>query len=438
MWVAYNQDCGNFYGWHLKHHPNEPMTRQTLAEYFDPSLASCVTHYFINPNGMTASFESDAFECDWKLHGKIECAMSSRYRTHDKIMALKRQLADDKLDPFAFFMERARERGVSPWISMRMNDVHNVHDPSFCSLSTFWLKHPEFRREPGATVRNGGQWTCWALDYSHPEVRAYSLAFVKELLERYDVDGIECDWMRFPEHLPPGRARECSPCLDEFMRDVRREANLAAKRRGHPILVGARVDSDPRAALARGTDPFQWAREGSVDWVVPCNFFATVDFELPYAEWRSRMDEISPQVRIVPGADSGLLVPGKGWNRRLLTRDEYYGWADRLQKQGANGFYLFNLFQHSETGAVWRSILKDGLSQEIIKNRTKSVPAGIARGASLRFFVQEYVPMKIVILMAVGTLPLVSQAAYHGKTGKLPPNSVPGVYGDDGARYYES
>lgn len=39
--------------------------------------------------------------------------------------------------------------------------------------------------------------------------------------------------------------------------------------------------------------------------------------------------------------------------------------------------------------------------------------------------------MKIVILMAVGILSFVSQAAYHGKTGKLPPNSVPGVYKDD-------
>lgn len=368
--LVFNEDDSHFFG-----RPPEKMTEAGLLEYLDEVIGpGAVTHFFMCPNAMRANFDSKAFEPIWK-------AMEEPGRKPGWGRKVK-MLHDRGIDPYAVWVKGCRDRGVSPWISMRMNDVHNVHDSSFCSLSTFWLEHPEFRREPNATVKNGGQWTSWALDYSHPEVRAYSLGFVKELLERYDVDGIECDWMRFPEHLPPGRARDCSPCLDEFMRDVRREANLAAKRRGHPILVGARVDSDPRAALARGTDAFQWAREGSVDWVVPCNFFATVDFELPYAEWRSRMDEISPQVRIVPGADSGLLLPGKGWKRRLLTRDEYYGWADRLQKQGANGFYLFNLFQHSETGEVWRSILKDGLSQEIIKNRTKSVPSGIARECS--------------------------------------------------------
>lgn len=368
--LVFNEDDSHFFG-----RPPEKMTEAGLLEYLDEVVGpGAVTHFFMCPNAMRANFDSKAFEPIWKCLKE-----PGRNPGWSKKVKL---LHDRGVDPYAVWIRGCRERGVSPWISMRMNDVHNVHDPSFCSLSTFWLKHPEFRREPQATVKNGGQWTSWALDYSHSEVRAYSLGFVKELLERYDVDGIECDWMRFPEHLPSGRARDCSPCLDEFMRDVRREVNLAAKKRGHPILVCARVDSDPRAALARGTDPFQWAREGSVDWIVPCNFFSTVDFELPYAEWRSKMDEISPQVRIVPGADSGLLIPGKGWNRRLLTRDEYYGWADRLQKQGANGFYLFNLFQHSETGEVWRSILKDGLSQEIIKNRTKSVPAGVARECS--------------------------------------------------------
>ena len=127
---------------------------------------------------MRANFDSKAFEPIWKAIG--EPGRKPGWGVKAKM------LHDRGVDPYAVWVKGCRERRVSPWISMRMNDVHNVHDPSFCSLSTFWLKHPEFRREPGATVRNGGQWTCWALDYSHPEVRAYSLAFVKELLERYD------------------------------------------------------------------------------------------------------------------------------------------------------------------------------------------------------------------------------------------------------------
>lgn len=371
--LVFNEDDSHFFG-----NPPEKMTETGLLEYLDEVVApGAVTHFFMCPNAMRANFDSKAFEPIWKAIG--EPGRKPGWGVKAKM------LHDRGVDPYAVWVKGCRERRVSPWISMRMNDVHNVHDPSFCSLSTFWLKHPEFRREPGATVRNGGQWTCWALDYSHPEVRAYSLAFVKELLERYDVDGIECDWMRFPEHLPPGRERECSPCLDAFMRDVRQAANQAAKRRGHPVLVGARVDSDPVAALRRGTDAFAWAREGSVDWIVPCNFFASVDFELPYADWRRRMDEANAKVRVIPGADSGVLLPGKRWCRRLLTLDEYCGWADRMYAQGAEGVYLFNLFQHPTTGTVWKTVLTRGLSPSVVRGSPKSIPKDVRRECAWAF-----------------------------------------------------
>jgi uncharacterized lipoprotein YddW (UPF0748 family) len=32
------------------------------------------------------------------------------------------------------------------------------------------------------------------LNYPHAEVRRYQMAFVQELLERYDPDGLELDW----------------------------------------------------------------------------------------------------------------------------------------------------------------------------------------------------------------------------------------------------
>ena len=371
--LVFNEDDSHFFG-----RPAEKMTEAGLLEYLDEVTASgAVTHFFMCPNAMRANFDSKAFEPVWT-------AMSEPGRKPGWGPRVK-LLHDRGIDPYAVWAKGCRARGVSPWLSMRMNDVHSVHDPSFCSHSTFWLKHPEFRRVPDAIVKNGGDWTKWALDYSHPEVRAYSLAFVKELLGRYDVDGIECDWMRFPEHLPPGRETEFAGCLTEFMREVRRAADAAARRLGHSVLVGARVDSDPAAALRRGTDAFAWAREGSVDWIVPCNFFASVDFELPYADWRRRIDEANPKVRVIPGADSGVLMPGKRWQRRLLTLEEYCGWADRMYAQGAEGVYLFNLFQHPATGSVWKAVLTRGLTPAVVRESPKSIPENVRRECAWAF-----------------------------------------------------
>ena len=202
---VFNEDDSHFFG-----RPAEKMTEAGLLEYLDEVTASgAVTHFFMCPNAMRANFDSKAFEPVWT-------AMSEPGRKPGWGPRVK-LLHDRGIDPYAVWAKGCRARGVSPWLSMRMNDVHSVHDPLFCSHSTFWLKHPEFRRVPDAIVKNGGDWTKWALDYSHPEVRAYSLAFVKELLGRYDVDGIECDWMRFPEHLPPGREVEFSGCLNELV-----------------------------------------------------------------------------------------------------------------------------------------------------------------------------------------------------------------------------
>ena len=373
--LVFNEDDSHFFG-----RPADKMTEAGLLEYLDEVTASgAVTHFFMCPNAMRANFDSKAFEPIWT-------AMSEPGRKPGWGPRVK-LLHDRGIDPYAVWAKGCRVRGVSPWLTMRMNDVHSVHDPSFCSHSTFWQTHPEFRRIPGATVKNGGQWTDWALDYSHPEVRAYSLGFVRELLERYDVDGIECDWMRFPAHLPPGREAEFAGCLNAFMREVRRAADAAAQRLGHPVLVGVRVESDPQAALRRGTDVFAWAREGAVDWVVPCNFFTTVDFELPYADWRRRMDEASPKVRVIPGADSGVLVsaPERRWKRRLLTFEEYCGWADRMYSQGAEGVYLFNLFQHPATGTVWKTVLTRGLGPEIVRAAPKSIPENARRECAWAF-----------------------------------------------------
>ncbi len=57
--------------------------------------------------------------------------------------------------------------------------------------------------------------------YAHAAVREHQMSFVRELLERYDPDGLELDWMRFGYHLTPGREQEEGTILTEFVREVR-------------------------------------------------------------------------------------------------------------------------------------------------------------------------------------------------------------------------
>ena len=58
----------------------------------------------------------------------------------------------------------------------------------YAQHSAFWLSHPELRRVP-----HSSSWVSAALDYAHPEVRAYILGFIREALEQYDMDGLTGD-----------------------------------------------------------------------------------------------------------------------------------------------------------------------------------------------------------------------------------------------------
>jgi hypothetical protein len=233
--------------------------------------------------------------------------------------------------------------------------------------SAFWRDHPEFRRVPNS---DGGCWSDAALDFAHEEVRAYWKAFLAEAFGHYDVDGLELDWMRFTEHLTPGHEPELSWCLDEIVAEARRLADEAAKRLGHRVRVGARVSSRPEAARARGTDFESWARKGWIDWLVPSNFWWSVDFNLPYAEWARLIQSANSDVLVIPGLDGGAAVNGE---RHFLSLGEYAVFADRMYRQGAPGIYLFNLFDTPKESGVWDAILSEGLPPDLVAERARGI-----------------------------------------------------------------
>ena len=373
--MMFNQDVSNY----TATHTDAQMNREGLLTYLDSVIAGGkVTHFLININCQVAAYDSKVMSPMWyRINDPAFKQLDWVRRTH--------MMHTNGIDYAKVWIDGCRAKNVAPWLSIRMNDVHCVNDRQDPTTSEFWCKHPEFWRVPNSSCKN---WLDGAFDYTHPEVRTYFLNFLREALTRYDVDGIECDWMRFTEHLPPGRQRECSWALNEFMRETRKIVNEISAKRGHPIEIAARVASTPKAMFAYGTDALAWAKDGSVDWVIPCNFFSSVDFDMPYAEWKRIIAEANPKVKVLPGMDAGVLVKDAetgNCSRRLLKIEEYCGFADRMFTQGADGIYLFNLFTYFEAAynnddrKPWKFILSKGLSPASIKDVTKSIPANWCR-----------------------------------------------------------
>ncbi len=239
------------------------------------------------------------------------------------------------VDPFAVCVKRCRQKGISPWMSVRMNDTHYVNDPT--RSSTFWQKHPELRRNSG----NGGY------DFARLEVRQYYLALLEELLRRYDCDGIELDWMRFPSHFRPGHEDQGQQHLNDFMRRAKQLAEKAAKLRGHPVKIAARIPAVPQAGLARGMDGVQWVRQGLADILVLSAVWRPTDTDIPIEQWRELIGPVDHEYLLAAATDLWIQSSPGG---RLMRDDleTQRGFTTAMLDRGADLIYLFNHFNTND------------------------------------------------------------------------------------------
>jgi hypothetical protein len=356
-----NEDDSHFFG----SRPAEQMNLAGLQAFVDQYANTAVSHLFLCPNAMKASHRSQARDAIWETGEGQKPPLDEIAK---KWCENARLLDERGLDPYAVWIARCREKKISPWLSMRMNDVHNVDDVDNYIHSSFWRKHPEYWRVPG-----GKGWTDRALDYGIPEVREHAMAYVRELLERYDPDGLELDWMRFGYHFRPGKEAEGGLILNQFMRDVRGLTRQWSANRGHLIKLGARVPTLPAAARGLGLDGVTWVREGLVDMLVPTPFWATTDFDIPIELWRERIGVAATNIVLAAGAEILMRAfPAAKSIEADLTSTR--GFAAACLHRGADSIYLFNYLDPSPmTGGkdAYRTLLEEGLSLETVTRKPR-------------------------------------------------------------------
>ena len=363
----------------------EEMTLEGLQAFVDQYAGTKVSHLFLSPNSMKASFASTTREAIWELGDQqMPEGLGKQWMDNARL------LHERGLDPYAVWIVRCREKGIVPWLSMRMNDIHDVPDSKSYMHSTFWLNHPEFWRVPHD--KSGG-WTVRALDYGHPEVREHAMSFVRELLECYDPDGLELDWMRFGWHFKAGEEAQGAEILTDFVREVRDLTDAWSVKRGHPIKLGVRVPAHPDAAKGLGMDGVRWAREGLIDMLVPCPFWTSSDFDIPVELWKEGIGEAAEGVVIAPGLEHNTRAwPGGAPIANDLAATA--GFAASAWQRGAGQIYLFN-YMDSQTRPVtaeeYRVILESGLQRDFVYAAPRrhiqayrdTVPAGFDAGVDL-------------------------------------------------------
>ncbi len=223
---------------------------------------------------------------------------------------------------------RGREIGMKVFPSLKLNDPAQPGQER-CG----WLK---WRRGAEVCIREAGSTpgTEWCYDFSLAEVRQDKLGMVREVLEDYEADGIELDFMFRPQYFRQSEIEQNIPVMSEFVSNVRSLATEIGLRQNRQINVIARVDDNRERNMASGLDVVAWLEAGSLDGVVgqePQSFFNTQ----PTPSWIS--DAANNAVVLLISRP-----PRRVYDERTSfpSIEMYRALSQTLRNQGFSGLYL--------------------------------------------------------------------------------------------------
>jgi YVTN family beta-propeller protein len=334
-----------------------PMTPEKLYSYIDEVAKTGVTSFFISPNwGMPMNFPTKVGDM---IGEHISEALEATIPKNQAILNF-RNLVSHGHDPLRLILDRARADRMETFVSFRLNEVHNVEAAESLIFDRFWRKHPEWRiGRAGDSMSQVYKdilgprtspivfgWLPAGLNFAIPEVRKYRMAQLREICERYNIDGLELDFQRFPMYFKPGEEDRGIKIMSDWMREVRAMVEKVGKKRGRPILLAARIMALPEQNKAIGLDPVSWAHDGILDFVIVSHYLHN-NFQLPIEEYRALFPKNFPiyaSVEVEPGMQ------------------RYFNIAYPLWQKKVNGIYLFNFFtsKGSKNPPPYDSIRKIG------------------------------------------------------------------------------
>ena len=219
--VIYNLDCSEFFVGTFG-----PIVPETIDKFVDTHAALGITDLFINVNAKRTNYRSEVWESDWDgddpnagddqpFFAGLDPKRRFEAALFKNVFALHQQGCDYPKR----MIDRARRNHVKAWISLRMNDGHYGDKPDHPSHNALWRSHPQWR-------------LAYGLDYEQPEVRKYYMKLIREVCTRYDLDGLELDFLRFWLYFRDGRQHEGVKLMTALVKEARVITRGAAKRLG--------------------------------------------------------------------------------------------------------------------------------------------------------------------------------------------------------------
>lgn len=343
--------CVYFYNPELWQPEGGPYSAKAIHRYIGVLADSGIDTFLINPNAQVAWYPSKKLQTiiDGYKRGDRQFfighavavgvtpdKMEDFLNRQVKFFNLYLDLVEQGVDWLAETSKACRTRGVSPWVTCRMNDMHGAANPTGSHFNCALFKQAKFRLSGRAMDPNDSPHISWmGLNYEHREVRDFMLANIREWMEDYDFDGLELDWLRQPLCCEPVASQKQIDLMTDWMREVRALTEARARRIGKPVPLGLRVPPNLGYMKCIGVDVKAQVAAGLVDFVGFSDIWQTT-WSVPYDELRKELGSDVVFYGVVEDAPSWVRGFAPSFAERLQHPSDAVQWNPSLRYMAAS------------------------------------------------------------------------------------------------------
>ena len=356
--------CTYFYNPETWQPEGSPYSARAIHRFVEKLAASGVDTFVINGNTQRAWYPSRTLP---RITEGYTRGDRDFFRGHAPCAGITAEKLDAYLDNGVRFLNlyldleeagvdwlrettiACRANGMSPWVSVRMNDTHGAENPGGSYMNCPLFLDPDMRINKHAINPCENPIRREGLNYLRAEVREYMLAMIREPVSEYDFDGLEIDWMRDPICVTPRASSHDVKIITDFFRQVRQIADTRSRTTGKSYPISLRAPGSLNLLLDIGIDVRTLVREGVIDCFAPTNYYQTA-WDMPFDELRRELGDRVTLIGNVEGGPNWLPCTssasksGNTYRGMQYCPDFIRGNAAGKLVLGADGIEFFNCF----------------------------------------------------------------------------------------------
>ena len=298
--------------------------------------------------------------------------------------------------PMEVITDLCKKANIKFYPSVRMNEHYDIDidDPSF---SKFRKNNPEYligwneiNAEPSM------EWgVSTGLNYAINHVRNYMSSIILELAERWDIDGIELDFMRHPTFFKISESNSNHYLMTDMITGIRNRMNQIGKERNKHLDLIVRVPPTLSDCKRIGLNINTWVTDKLIDVVVAGG--GMIPFEMPIQEFCNLTKGTETSVY---GCLEALHPHGTDTNILNAISCRYY-------QAGVDGIYLFNFYSMSKE---WKKEVLEPISDINLLKKTNKIYATDDRN---RFQPESKLHFSFLNAIKRTQIPVVIDSTHH-------------------------